>query len=132
MKSLSQASFFRVFDVLLGEANPGLKLTSWTHDGITWERERHSFNGVAHGLSIEIVSVSRPGKRGWRVLVVKEYWWAGQESRAIKAVRWAKATGGQSSDILAWFRGQEVLLERQLAKGEEPRLRVSIEEDADE
>ena len=132
MKNLANASFFRVFDVLLGETNPGLKLTSWTHDGVAWERERHSFQGAAHGQSIEIVTVSRSGKRGWRVMVVKEYWWAGQESRAIKAVRWAKATGGQSSDILAWFRGQEVLLERQLAKGGEPRLRASLEEDADE
>jgi hypothetical protein len=132
MKNLAHASFFRVFDVLMGEANPGLKLNTWTHDGVTWERERHSFNGAAHGQSIEIVTVSHSGKRGWRLMVVKEYWWAGQESRAIKAVRWAKATGGQSSDILAWFRGQEISLERQLARGEEPKLRMPRGENADE
>lgn len=132
MKNLAQPSFFRVFDVLLGAANPGLKLTSWNHNGATWERERHSFNGATHGQSIEIVTVSRSGKRGWRVMVVKEYWWAGQESRAIKSLRWAKAINGQSSDILAWFRGQEAVLDRQFAADGTTTLVAIDEEDADE
>jgi hypothetical protein len=114
MKSFAQPSFFRVFDLLLGAANPGLKLTSWSHDGVAWERERHSFHGAAHGQSIEIVIVTRIGKRGWRLMVVKEYWWAGQEGRAIKSVKWAKAIDGQRTEILNWFRAQEALLDRTL------------------
>ena len=112
MKSLARPSFFRVFDVLLSLGNPGLRLSSWTHDGVAWERERHSFAGPKHGLTIEIFTLSRPGKRGWTVMIVKEYWWVGKDSRAVKAQRWAKPIAGQRSDILQWFRTQEASLAR--------------------
>jgi len=118
MKSLARPSFFRVFDLLLGMTNPGLKLASWTHDGVTWERERHSFTGPKHGQTIEIVTLSRSGKRGWSVMVVKEYWWVGKESKALKALRWAKPIDGRHGDILAWFRAQEAALGRQLDAGD--------------
>jgi hypothetical protein len=110
MKTLAHPSFFRVFDLLLGATNPGLKLASWTHDGVSWERERHSFSGSKHGLTIEIVTLTRTGKRGWSVMIVKEYWWAGNESEPLKSLRWAKAVAGQRNDILDWFRTQETLL----------------------
>jgi hypothetical protein len=90
MKSLAHPSFFRVFDLLVGATNPGLKLSSWTLDGIAWERERHSFTGPTHGQAIEIFTVTRSGRRGWSLMIVKEYWWVGKESKAVKAVRWAK------------------------------------------
>jgi hypothetical protein len=114
MKSLARPSFFRVFDLLLGTTNPGLKLSSWTHDGVTWERERHSFTGPKHGQTIEIVTLMRAGRRAWSVMIVKEYWWVGSESRALKATRWAKPVDGQRSDIMNWFRAQEAALDRQL------------------
>jgi hypothetical protein len=112
VKSLAQASFFRVFDLLLGTTNPGLKRLSWTHDGVAWEREKHTFTGSTYSLAIEIVSLTRPGKRGWRLMIVKEYWWVGKQSRAEKAVRWAKAIEGQRSDIMQWCRAQEAALDR--------------------
>jgi hypothetical protein len=118
MKSLARPSFFRVFDLLLGATNPGLKRSSWLHDGVSWERERHSFSGAKHGLTIEIATLTRPGKRGWSMMVVKEYWWAGIESRALKSLRWAKPVTGQRGDILAWFHTQESLLHRRLRRGE--------------
>jgi len=110
MKNLGHPTFFHVFDLLLGNTNPGLKLTSWTHDGVSWERERHSFSGSKHGLTIEIVILTRTGKHGWSIMVVKEYWWAGKESKPIKSLRWAKPVSGQRNDILHWFRLQEATL----------------------
>jgi hypothetical protein len=120
MKSLARPSFFRVFDLLLGAANPGLKLSSWVHDGVSWERERHSFSGPKHGLSIEIATLTRPGKRGWSMMIVKEYWWIGTESKALKSLRWAKPVAGQRSDIMGWFRAQESSLDRQLTARQVP------------
>jgi hypothetical protein len=108
MKSLARPSFFRVFDLLLSTTNPGIKLSSWTHGGINWERERHSFSGPRHGQTIEIVTLTRPGKRGWSLMVVKEYWWVGKENKPIKALRWAKPIEGQRIDIMEWFRTQEL------------------------
>jgi hypothetical protein len=114
MKSLAQPSFFRIFDLLVGTTNPGLKLSSWTRDGIEWERERHTFTGSKHGHSVEIVTTTRPGKRGWSLMVVKEYWWVGKENEAVKSVRWAKPTLGQRDDIMSWFRAEQAKLEQRL------------------
>ena len=111
MKSFARPSFFRVFDLLVSTTNPSLKLTRWTHDGITFERERHSFSGPRHGLTIEIVTLAHGGRRPWTLMVTKEYWWAGPDSKAFKNLRWARPLSGQRSDILAWMRAQEVALE---------------------
>jgi hypothetical protein len=115
MKSLARPSFFRMFDLLLSTTNPGSKLTRWTHDGVEFERERHSFTGPKHGLTIEIITLTRSGRRGWSLMVTKEYWWAGAESKAFKNLRWARPISGQRSDLLAWLRAQETALERSLS-----------------
>jgi hypothetical protein len=112
MKSFAGASFFRLFDLLLSESNPGLKSARWTFEGVEFERERHSFNGPKHGLVLEIFTLTRQGRRGWSVMVIKEYWWAGAESRALKNLRWARPTSGSRSDIMSWLRAQEAALER--------------------
>jgi hypothetical protein len=130
MKSLAQPSFFRVFDLLLGTTNPGLKLSSWTRDGVEWERERHSFMGPKHGQTIEIVTLTRPGRRGWSVMIVKEYWWVGKESKAVKSVRWAKPIEGQRCDIMNWFRAQEAKLDHRVFVGDGSS--TPDEKDADE
>jgi hypothetical protein len=112
MKSLARPSFFRLFDLLLGTTNQGLKLTCWTHDGVEFERERHSFTGPKHGFTIEIFTLTRGGRRGWSLMVTKEYWWAGAESKAFKNTRWARPLSGQRSDLFAWLKQQEAALER--------------------
>jgi hypothetical protein len=126
MKNIGQPSFFRVFDLLVGKANPRLALASWGRDGIVWERERHSFSGAKHGLGIEIVTVTRDGRRGWTVIIVKEYWWAGAESKPIKSARWAKAVAGQRNDILNWFRAQEASLDSELIRNREERFEEGV------
>jgi hypothetical protein len=112
MKNFVRPSFFRVFDLLLSTTNPGLKRSRWTFDGVEFERERHSFTGPNHGLAVDIVTLTRPGRRGWKLMVTKEYWWAGMESKPLKNLHWARPTAGQRSDILAWMRAQEATLDR--------------------
>lgn len=108
MKSFARPSFFRVFDLLLSTTNPGLKHNLWTFDGVEFERERHSFSGPKHGLTIEICTLTRPGRRAWSLIVTKEYWWAGSEGHPFKQLRWARPLSGQRSDLLAWLRKQEL------------------------
>lgn len=112
MKSLVRPSFFRLFDLLLGHSNPGLKSSRWTFDGVEFERERHSFMGPNHGVAIEIFTLTRAGRRGWTLMVTKEYWWVGEEGRALKNMRWARPTSGQRSAIIAWLSAQESALDR--------------------
>jgi hypothetical protein len=120
MKSLARPSFFRMFDLLLSTTNPGGKLTRWTHDGVEFERDRHSYTGPKHGLTIEIVTLTRGGRRGWCLMVTKEYWWVGAESKAFKDFRWARAVSGQRNELMAWLRAQEVALERSLTTRRAP------------
>jgi hypothetical protein len=107
MKNFAHPSFFRLFDLLLSLTNPGLKRSHWSHEGVEFERERHSVMGPRHGFVVEITTLTRPGHRGWSLMVIKEYWWAGEESKALKNLRWARPTTGQRGDMLAWLRAQE-------------------------
>jgi hypothetical protein len=112
MKSFASASFFRLFDVLMDATNPHLKLAHWTFEGVNCEHERHSFNGHAHGFVMETFTLTRPGRRGWALLVVKEYWWVGEATDAIRLLRWARPTSGRRSDVLEWLRAQQLALDR--------------------
>jgi hypothetical protein len=113
MKSFGDPSFFRLFDLLMSLTNKGLKRSHWTYDGVDFERTRHSFTGPKQGLAIEITTLTRPGRRGWSLMVIKEYWWAGEESKALKNLRWARPISGQRNDIISWLRTQEGRIERE-------------------
>lgn len=115
VKSLARPSFFRMFDLLIASSNPGMKRTRWTHDGVEFERERHSFSSSRHGIVIEIFTLTRPGRRGWSLMVTKEYWWAGPDAKPFKNLRWARPLGGERNDLFAWLRAQEAALERALS-----------------
>lgn len=117
MKSLARPSFFRAFDLLLSITNPGLKHTRWTRDGVEFECERHSFSGPKHRLTIDIFTLTRSGRRGWSLMVTKEYWWIGTDSKPFKNLRWARPINGQRSDMLNWMRAQDAALERGFASG---------------
>jgi hypothetical protein len=120
MKSFAHPSFFRAFDLLLSTTNQGLKQARWMHDDVEFERERYSFAGPKHGLTIEIVTLTRAGRRGWSLMVTKEYWWAGPENKAFKNLRWARPVSGQRNDMLSWMRAQDAALDRSLAARRRP------------
>lgn len=114
MKNLARPSFFCFFDLLLGTTNPGLKRSRWTFEGVGLTRERHNFTGSAYGFTFEIFRMDRPGRRGWSLMVVKEYWWIGEEVKTAKTTHWARPLAGKRSDIMAWLRAQEAELERSI------------------
>ncbi len=107
MRTFGDPAFFRVFDLMLSLTNPASKRSHWRHDGVDFERERHSVTNPRYGLAIEIFTLTRPGRRGWSFMVIKEYWWAGEESKALKNLRWARPISGQRTDVLSWLRAQE-------------------------
>jgi hypothetical protein len=107
VKNFAHPSFFRLFDLLLSLTNPRMERSHWAHDGVQFERERHSVSGPKHGLVIEIYTLTHPGRRGWSLMVIKEYWWVGEESKALKNLRWARPISGRRDDILVWLRAQE-------------------------
>ena len=112
MKNFVSPSFFRLFDLLMSTHNPGMKRSHWTLDGVDCVRERHSYTGRMNGFVVEIFTFTRTGRKPWTLMVVKEYWWVGEEMNALKTLRWARPIGGRRSDAIAWFRNQEAVLDR--------------------
>jgi hypothetical protein len=114
MKTFASPSFFRTFDLLLAKTNPGLKRSDWIHDGVGWERERHSFGGRTHGFAVEVTTMTRSGRQGWTLMVVKEFWWMGNQGKELRSSRWAQLLSGRRNDALGWMREQASALERAL------------------
>ncbi len=119
MKSFSDASFFRVFELMVAASNPGLKMSHWTIDNVSVERDRHSFSGRTYGFAIEVFTLSRSDRRSWRLIVTnwrlivtKEYWWNGSQDRPLRTVRWGRVTSGSRTEALAWFRATGKTLEQ--------------------
>ena len=113
MKTLSGASFFRLFDMLTAASNPGLKADRWAVEDVCFERERHSFSGRTHCFAIDVFMLSRAGRSGWTLMVAKEFWWDGDHKRAIRMQGWSRPIDGRRRDIMVWLRDKEIELQRQ-------------------
>jgi hypothetical protein len=124
MRNLASPSLFRVVDLLLGKGNPTLKRSHWSYGDVACERERHSYSGLSHSFAIEVMTLTRPGRHGWKLMVVKEFWWAGNHGRETRNTHWAQLLSGNRNDALAWLREQEKILDRDLE-----RIHAAVETD---
>jgi hypothetical protein len=111
MKTFASPSFFRTFDLLLSTTNPRKERFRWMVDGVEWGRERQSFAGPNYSVALEVFTLMHPGRDGWKLMVIKEFWWAGTQKNVLKSIRWARPLSGQASKAIAWFRRQQVALE---------------------
>jgi hypothetical protein len=112
VKTLSSTSFFRTFDLLIGTSNPGLKLDVWDVDGVRFEHSRHSFGGGSYCFAIDMFILTKSGRRGWQLMVAKEFWWTSGHKRPLRSQHWSHAIDGSRRDILMWLRACEQSLER--------------------
>ena len=106
MRTFADTSFFRLFDGLLGEARPDLRSTAWSHRGVDWIRERHTFNGRGAGFAIDQHVITRSGRDGWSLLIVRESWWDGHD-KPLRSTQWAKPLSGSRASLLRWLREEE-------------------------
>lgn len=106
MRTFADPSFFRLIYALLDEARPGLRRTKWSHRGVNWQRQRHSFTSSETGFAIDQYLITKPGPSGWTLLVVKEMWWDGND-KSIRSTQWGKPLSGSRVKVLEWLRGEE-------------------------
>ncbi len=66
--ALADASVFSLFDRAVRPADLLEAEPAWFRDGVDWSHTRYGFRGVDHGVSLDIFSGVRPGKRGWSIL----------------------------------------------------------------
>ena len=111
MRKIGDASFFRIVDRLLEPGTTRMPRTSWSIDGVDWQRERHSYAGASHGFTVEVTTAAKAAKPGWTLVVVKEYWRAGN-GESMKSLQWAHIEAGSRADLVAWLERQERKLER--------------------
>ena len=107
MKSLSDASFFNLFDRLVARGRMPAAAGRWRFGNAEWESTRHSFTGASHGFVAEVTTVA---SEEWLLLATKEYWWVGGQEDALRTQRWAKLAKGRPDAVLAWLRRQEKAL----------------------
>lgn len=106
MRTFADPSFFRLIYTLLGEAHSDMRRTKWSHRGVNWVRQRHTFNGNNSGFAIDQYLITKPNPNGWSLLVVKEMWWDG-EDKPIRSTQWAKPLSGKRAKTLEWLRAEE-------------------------
>lgn len=111
MKSLSDRSFFLLFERIIHRDNPNLAHDSWKAHGVCWERMRHNFSELRYGYGFDVYIGAHSGRDAWSLLVVKEHWWAGRHGDAVKSQYWAKPLSGKRAVIMAWLKEQKRLLE---------------------
>jgi len=111
VKTLASRSFFRTFDLLLAAANPSTMPSCWNQDGVACARERHSFGSGTYNFAVEVVTMTRPGRQGWTLMVVKEFWWTGDREKELRSTRWAQVLSGRRNDVIAWMHKQEERLD---------------------
>lgn len=124
MRNIGDPAFFRTFDMLISAANPvgSRKKAAWEHDGTRWTFDRHSYQGGSHAFSTSVHIIEGPTRALWRLLVVREYWWGADDTKAVREVRWAKLLAGDRRQALAWFKRQDQSLNGfGLEKGEMDR-----------
>jgi hypothetical protein len=107
MKRIGDPSFFRLVERLVDSGDAGRKRDRWPVGDSSWQRERHSFAGAGHGFSVEIMRGTRPGPKGWELMVVKEYWWQGEHGNAFKVQQWAHLCSGRRDHLMDWLKDQQ-------------------------
>jgi hypothetical protein len=112
MKTLAGHALFRLFDRVIRPANYLDGAPTWSKDGVDWSHVRHSFRGVNYGFSVDVFTGTRPGKKGWTVMLVREGWWTGPRPDPIRTPQWANLIAGNRADALAWFQSQEIPMTR--------------------
>lgn len=117
MRKIGDASFFRIVDRLLDPGTTRTPKVRWSIDGVEWLRERHSFSGASHGFSVEVTTGIEAAKSAWKIVVVKEYWRAG-DGQDLKALQWAHVETGSRADVVDWLERQERTLAAHRTKEE--------------
>ena len=112
MRKIGDASFFRIVDRLLEAGTTRMPRTSWSIDGVEWQRERHSYAGASHGFTVEVTTGRATGAAPWTLIVVKEYWRSGR-GEELKSHQWAHIEVGRRADVVVWLERQE----RRMASG---------------
>jgi hypothetical protein len=106
VRTFADPSFFRLIHALLDEAHSHLRRTKWTHRGVNWQRQRHSFTSSETGFAIDQYLITKSGSNGWTLLVVKEMWWDGSD-KPIRSTQWGKPLSGSRAKALEWLRAEE-------------------------
>lgn len=99
---LSRARVINDVDFIVKGHRRSPTARSWTADGASCSAERHSFSSDAYCVHTEVLHVAVSGRSGWTLMIVDEFWEAG-ESQTIHSSRWLKLLKGKQSDVLSWI-----------------------------
>lgn len=111
MKRIGDPSFFRTTDRLFAAGTSRSPQAQGRIDEVQWTRERHSYTGIDHAFSLEVITVRSTEKPEWTLMIVKEFWWQPPSGEVFKSLQWAHVVAGRRADPVAWLKRQEQRLD---------------------
>ncbi len=106
---LGDTKFFNLFALIVSTTNPDRACHAWQVGPVAWTRQRSSLNGPHYSFQIEIHTLVRSGRRGWRIVVAHETWWADGKRDPFRNGQWVHVSQGARKDVERWFAEQEAL-----------------------
>jgi hypothetical protein len=76
--------------------------------GATWSRNRHGHYGPDYSLTTDVTLVSREGREGWKLMVVRDAWWIEDGRDPIKSREWLQLMSGKRASVLSYFNAFEM------------------------
>lgn len=105
--SFNDAQFANRFSRVYIATNPGMKLSQWEVNGVSWHRDRHSYYGQAYAFRCDAHTLVYKGRKPWAILYVDETWWDEAAKNVVRSNHWGRQLNGSKIDAHSWFKMQE-------------------------
>jgi len=106
---LSRSRVISDIEFIINNPGPALGQRKWTSNGAECSVDRHSFSGEVYRFHVDILHVRLPatGPPKWKLLIVGEFWQAG-DGESIHSTKWLKLLHGKPGDVLKWISANRV------------------------
>ncbi len=111
MKRVGNARTIADIEFVIDAPKLGDPRHCWTAYGVACTRDRHRFSGQTYSFTMEVVDLrlAMAGHTSWHVVIVTEWWRAGEGDVNIRNTKWLKVLSGKASDVTAWMRRSRAL-----------------------
>jgi hypothetical protein len=106
MKRVGNARTIADIEFVIDAPKAGDPRNSWNAHGVACTRDRHRFSGQTYSFTVEVVDIRlvAAGRISWHVIIVNEWWRAGDADMNIRNTKWLKVLSGKAADVIAWMR----------------------------
>jgi hypothetical protein len=122
MKRVGNARTIADIEFVIDAPKAGDPRNSWNAHGVACTRDRHRFSGQTYSFTVEVVDLRfiAAGRTSWHVIIVNEWWRAGDADVNIRNTKWLKVLSGKAADVTAWMRRSRSMKDAKTARPQPP------------